>query len=85
MLNPGCLIPFQIRMRGISESLFNIPCEMFMGKQQSCRLQRGRHQPQQSLRDPPQAQKHGSGLRDLITWQLAPMIGRILVEFGFYL
>lgn len=24
-----------------------------MGKQQSCRLQRGRHRPQQSLRDPP--------------------------------
>lgn len=34
---------------------------------------------------PPQAQKHGSGLRDLITWQLAPMIGRILAAFGFYL
>lgn len=58
------------------------------GKQPSCRFQQDGRQPQQSLCDPPhppQAQKHGSGFRDLITWQPAPMIGRILAEFGFYL
>lgn len=88
MLIPSSLVPFQIRIRGISEDLISIPYERCMGKQPSCSFQQGGPQPQQSLCDPPppppKAQKYESGFRGLITWQLAP-IGRIFAEFGFYL